>query len=74
MDIGERTGSNGNGTGLLGRSLLTIRFTTDIDMQRLDVIGPVAAGDLGICLNTLLVLGLGVGMVARDAQFLARGV
>lgn len=74
MYIGECTGSNGDGTGLLGRSLLTIRFATDIDMQRFDIVSPVAAGDLGICLDTLLVLGLGVGMVARDAQFFARGV
>ena len=38
-------------------------------MQGLDVVGPVAAGDLGVGADTLLVLCFGVGVVAQDAYF-----
>ena len=38
-------------------------------MQGLDVVGPVAAGDLGVGADTLLILCFGVGVVAQDAYF-----
>ena len=38
-------------------------------MQSLDIVGPVAAGDLGVGADTLLVLCFGVGVVAQDAYF-----
>lgn len=38
-------------------------------MQGLDIVGPVAAGDLGVGADTLLILCFGVGVVAQDAYF-----
>ena len=38
-------------------------------MQSLDIVGPVAAGDLGVGADTLLILCFGVGVVAQDAYF-----
>jgi hypothetical protein len=39
-------------------------------MQGLDIVGPVAAGDLGVGADTLLILCFGVGVVAQDAYFI----
>ena len=38
-------------------------------MQGLDIVGPVAAGDLGVGADALLILCFGVGVVAQDAYF-----
>lgn len=42
-------------------------------MQRLHIVGPVAAGDLGVRADALLVFGLGVGVVAQHAYFVVAG-
>lgn len=42
-------------------------------MQRLHVVRPVAAGDLGVRANTLLVFGLGIGVVAQHAYLVVAG-
>lgn len=74
MHLRQRARRNRHGTRLLVQLLLAIGLAPDVDMQRLDVVGPVAAGDLGVRANgALLVLGLGVGVVAQDAYFIVAG-
>lgn len=42
-------------------------------MKRLHVVRPVAAGDLGVRPDALLVFGLGVGVVAQHTYFVIAG-
>ncbi|PLB40781.1 uncharacterized protein BDW47DRAFT_82264 [Aspergillus candidus] len=71
IDLGERARGDGDGTGLLVELLLAVGFAADVDMEGLDVIGPVAAGDFGVGTDALLVFGLGVGVVAQHADLFA---
>jgi hypothetical protein len=69
MDIWEGTSGYCYRAGLFGRSLFAIRFPSDVDMQCFDVVGPVATSNFGVCLDALCIFGLGIGVVAGDAQF-----
>lgn len=66
MHLRQCPGRDSHGAGLFRRPLFAIGFATNVDMKCLDVVGPVSTRDLRIRLNTLFVLGLGVGVVAGN--------
>jgi len=73
VDLGQRAGRDGDGARLLVQLLLAVRGTPDVDVERLDVVGPVPSRDLGVRADAP-VLRLRVGVLARHVDLLAGDV